>query len=221
MTFKLDSDLSAVNSILGAIGQAPVTKLEFNNPEIGLVYNLLQECTVDVQTEGWQFNTEEHRYFPLNASNEVVIDKDILRASLSQDRIFKNNSFNVTIRDRKLYNIDLHTFDFSGWEAQRPVKSGSGWTYETAPGVSLDVVTLLDFDDLPAVAQRYVTYCAAQRAATQLVSNSELMQMIEKQTGLLRAQMTNFECEQANANFMGYQDPAVYQTYHPFYTLAR
>ena len=71
MTFKLDSDLSAVNSILGAIGQAPVTKLEYDNPEISLVYNLLQECTVDVQTEGWQFNTEYARYFPLNSSNEI------------------------------------------------------------------------------------------------------------------------------------------------------
>ena len=221
MTFKLDSDLSAVNSILGAIGQAPVTKLEFDNPEISLVYNLLQECTVDVQTEGWQFNTEENRYFPLNTSNEIVIDPNILRASLSQDRVIKQNSFNVTIREGKLYNIDLHTFDFEGWEAMRPVKNGSRWTYQKAPGVCLDVVNLMDFDDLPAVAQRYVTYCAAQRAATQLVSNNELNQMIKEQTGILRAQMTNFECEQANANFMGYQDPAVYQTYHPFYTLAR
>lgn len=221
MTFKLDSDLSAVNSILGAIGQAPVTKLEFNNPEISLVNNLLQECTVDVQTEGWQFNTETNRYFPLNTSNEIVIDPRVLRASLSQDRIFKQNSFNVTIREGKLYNLDLHTFDFEGWEAQRRVKSGNSWTYQTAPGVCLDTVNLLDFDDLPAVAQRYVTYCAAQRAATQLVSNAELMKMIQQQTILLRSQMTNFECEQANANFMGYQDPAVYQTYHPFYTLAR
>ena len=80
----------------------------------------------------------------------------------------------------------------------------------------LDVVTLLDFDDLPSVAQRYVTYCAAQRAATQLVTNTELTQLIQQQTGMLRAQMTNFECEQADANFMGFQDPAVYQTYHPF-----
>ena len=221
MTFKLDSDLSAVNSILGAIGQAPVTKLEYDNPEISLVYNLLKECTVDVQTEGWQFNTEYSRYFPLNTSNEIPIPEGTLRASLSQERIIKHNSFNVTIREGKLYNLDLHTYDFEGWEAQRPVKNGTKWKYEKAPGVCLDVVTLLDFDDLPSVAQRYVTYCAAQRAATQLVTNRELTQLIQQQTGMLRAQMTNFECEQANANFMGYQDPAVYQTYHPFYTLAR
>ena len=143
MTFQLDSDLSAVNSILGAIGQAPVTKLEYDNPEISLVYNLLQECTVDVQTEGWQFNTEYARYFPLNTSNEIPIPEGTLRASLSQERIIKHNSFNVTIREGKLYNLDLHTFDFEGWEAQRPVKNGTQWRYEKAPGVCLDVVTLL------------------------------------------------------------------------------
>jgi len=58
MAFKLDSDLSAVNSILGAIGQAPVTTLNYENPELGLIMNLLEETTVDVQTEGWYFNTE-------------------------------------------------------------------------------------------------------------------------------------------------------------------
>ena len=59
MAFKLDSDLSAVNSILGAIGQAPVTTPNYENPELGLIMNLLEETNVDVQTEGWYFNTEK------------------------------------------------------------------------------------------------------------------------------------------------------------------
>ena len=58
-----DTELSAVNSILGSIGQSPVTNITGNsllNPEIAFVVNLLGEVNKDVQTIGWTFNTE-HR----------------------------------------------------------------------------------------------------------------------------------------------------------------
>ena len=57
-TTDLDTELSAVNSILGSIGQSPITTLNFNNPEISYIYNLLKEANTDVQSEGWSFNKE-------------------------------------------------------------------------------------------------------------------------------------------------------------------
>ena len=65
MTTQLntDTELSAVNSILGSIGQSPITNITGNslqNPEIAFVVNLLAEVNKDVQTIGWTFNTE-HR----------------------------------------------------------------------------------------------------------------------------------------------------------------
>ena len=50
---QTDNELSAVNQMLGAIGQSPVTVLEYTNPEISYCYQLLQECTRDVRNEGW------------------------------------------------------------------------------------------------------------------------------------------------------------------------
>ena len=50
-----DTELSAVNSILGSIGQSPITQLKnatgaliSTNPEISFIYNLLVEVTKDV-----------------------------------------------------------------------------------------------------------------------------------------------------------------------------
>ena len=54
------TELNAVNSILGAIGQTPVTQLDLENPETSFVYQLLQECNRDVQDEGWVFNREDY-----------------------------------------------------------------------------------------------------------------------------------------------------------------
>ena len=65
-TIDLDTELSAVNSILGSIGQAPVTTLgkltttvsstdevanTYENPEIALIYNIFKSCCQDVQND--------------------------------------------------------------------------------------------------------------------------------------------------------------------------
>jgi len=44
-TIDTDTELSAVNSILGAIGQAPLTELNFDNPEVSFIFNLLRDAT--------------------------------------------------------------------------------------------------------------------------------------------------------------------------------
>ena len=59
-TIDIDTELSAVNTILGSIGQSPISTLDFDNPEIAFIYNLLKESNQDVQTEGWVFNRENH-----------------------------------------------------------------------------------------------------------------------------------------------------------------
>ena len=43
-TIDTETELSAVNAILGAIGQAPVTSIDTsNNPEVGFLYNIFIE----------------------------------------------------------------------------------------------------------------------------------------------------------------------------------
>ena len=42
-TIDNDTELSAVNSILGSIGQSPVNSLNLQNPEIEFVYNVLTD----------------------------------------------------------------------------------------------------------------------------------------------------------------------------------
>ena len=65
-----ETELSSVNSILMAIGQAPINRiyqkdeypnndeLTYVNPEVAFVHSLLMEVNADVQNEGWVFNRE-------------------------------------------------------------------------------------------------------------------------------------------------------------------
>ena len=76
-------------------------------------------------------------------------------------------------------------------------------------------------DSLPSVFQRYITTRAASRAATQLVSNPQLVQLLGQQEAMTRAACIEYECNQGDHNFMGFPRETYYQTYQPFHVLRR
>tara|TARA_B100001778_G_scaffold118082_1_gene96987 strand:- start:3333 stop:3953 length:621 start_codon:yes stop_codon:yes gene_type:complete len=202
-TIDLDTELSAVNSILGAIGQAPVTVLVFDNPEIGLIYNLLRDANVDTQAEGWHFNTEKHVAFqPDSVTGKIAIANDVLQLDVSEG--WTRREYNVVRRNGVLYDKIDHTDDFS-----------------TIESIDLDVVKLVAFEDLPTIFRRYITNRASRTAATQLVANPQLVKLLAQQEALSRAALMEYECNQGNHSMFGFPENTVYQTYQPWRNLRR
>ena len=168
-TIDLDTELSAVNSILGAIGQAPVTSLVYDNPEISFIYNLLRDANVDTQAEGWHFNTELHvKYTPDSVTGKITIANDVLQLDVSNG--WSRRNYDVVRRGGYLYDKIDHTDDFSSIDS-----------------IDLDVVKLQNYEDLPIIFRRYITYRASRMAATQLVANPKLVELIAQQEALSRA----------------------------------
>ena len=85
----------------------------------------------------------------------------------------------------------------------------------------LDIVYLFPFEDLPNVFKRYITYRAAIRAATQLVANPQLVQLLQAQEGMARAACIEYECNQGDHSFFGIPHESRYQSYQPFNSLRR
>ena len=106
-TIDLDTELSAVNSILGAIGQSPLTTLNFDNPEVSMIYNLLRDANVDTQAEGWHFNTEKHVKFAIDANGKIAIGNDILSMDLHDNQARRTH--NLVRRNGFLYDKQDHT----------------------------------------------------------------------------------------------------------------
>ena len=211
-TIDTDTELSAVNSILGAIGQSPVTTLgsptactsTYDNPEIAFIYNLLRDANVDTQTEGWHFNTERHVQYTPDTNNKIQIGNDILQMDVSKG--WTHRQYDVVKRNGYLYDKYDHTDD---------------WSDLTSDGIDLDVVKLLSFEDLPDVFKRYITYRAARMAATQLVANPQLVQLLGQQESLSRAACMEYECNQGNHSMFGFPEDTVYTTYQPWRNLRR
>ena len=204
-TIDTETELSAVNAILGAIGQAPVTSIDTsNNPEVGFLYNILRDCNVDVQNEGWHFNTERHvKYTPDSSNNKIAIGNDILKMDVTDGWTKRN--YDVVKRNGFLYDKLDHTDDWS----------------ELSDGIDLDIVRLLSFEDLPSPFKRYIITKASVRAATQLVGNPQLVQMLQSQEALAKATVMEYECNQGNHTMFGLPDDSTYNSYQPWRSLGR
>ena len=194
------TELNAVNSILGAIGQTPVTTLDLENPETSFVYQLLQECNRDVQDEGWVFNREQCYPVTPDQNGFITLPANILRMDVSENDVYRTSD--VVKRDGKLYDKYRHTFEF-----KRPVY--------------MDIVWLFPFSDLPSVFQRYITSRASGRAATQLVSNPNLTQLLTAQEAQTRAACLEYECNQGDHNMLDFQPGTAYRSYRPYTALRR
>ena len=199
-TIDLDTELSAVNSILGAIGQSPLTTLNFDNPEVAMIYNLLRDANVDTQAEGWHFNTEKHVKFAKDINGKIAIGNDIL--SMDGHDNYTKRTRDLVRRNGFIYDKMEHTDVFT-------------------EDLDLDVVRLYNFEDLPIVFRRYITYRASRVAATKLVANPQLAKLLAQQEALARAALMEYECNQGDHSMFGFDEGSTYQTYQPFKNLRR
>ena len=199
-TIDTDTELSAVNSILGSIGQSPITTLNFTNPEISFIYNILNEVNKDVQNEGWHFNTEYHVKITPDSNGYLSIPANTLRYDLHDDAY--NKTRDVVTRNGRLYDLIDHTDVFT-------------------EDLYVDIVTLYTFTNLPNPFQRYITYRCAVRAATQLVSNPNLVALLKEDESKARAVCMEYECSKGDHSFFGLPHESYYKSYQPYDALKR
>ena len=207
--YTTETELSSVNSILGAIGQSPINKifnlnadkeLVYVNPEVSFIHNILLETCKDVQNEGWVFNREDD--YPISPDSEgfVLIPKNVLRMDITAGQIWRMTD--VVRREGKLYDKVHHTYVFD-----RPIRCNITWQFA--------------YDDLPSVFQKYITYRASVTAATQLTASSELTQLLSKKENEARASCVEYECNQGNYTYFGWPAGTSYRSYQPYNVLQR
>ena len=192
--------LSAVNQVLGAIGQAPVQVLEFRNPEISYIYRILQETTLEVQLEGWSFNTELNYTLTPDFRGYIIYPDNVLSMDVSDGQIWRTTD--VVRRQGLLYD-KLHQ------------------SYEWTGPVDIDFVWEIEYSDIPPAATNYIINRSKAKAAQYLVGDSNLVQMMQKDEALSRASLLEHECNQGDYTMFGTPSGTAYRSYQPYQALAR
>ena len=192
----LTDELSAVNTLLQAIGEAPVNSIEISESvDVAATRQTLQEVSNAVQTQGWWFNREYGmKLTPEATSNEIVLPRNTLKVSKAYDTEQQTGTLRVSRRAGKLYDPNNSTFVWDG-----PV-----W---------VDLVVKLDWDDLPESARSYITIRAAKLYQGRIQTNA-LVDRITDGEVLARLVTLNDEEDEAVRHNELRDNPDTYNRLH-------
>ena len=200
-TTNATQELPAINQILMACGQAPVTTLDETNPDVAIAYQTLTEVSREVQSEGWTFNKEDHYEMTPDSSDEIVIPANILQIDLTQSDAGDKKAIR---RNGKLYDKYNHT---------------DKWTNGA---IEADVLWLFDWVDLPRPIQDYITARASSITSSRIVGDSTQYQMLQQKEAYMRAMALEYETSQGDYSFFGHPDGShPYVSYQPYQALSR
>ena len=201
-TYAVSTELDAVNQILSSVGQAPVTTLDLQNPEVAIVLNTLREVNKQVQAEGWVFNTERHyELTPDSVTQEILYPTNVLQ--IDTHRFQHYDDYDVIRRDGKVYDKLNHTYQF-----EEPIIA--------------DVVWYFDFTDVPPAIQAYIVARAARMCVTKMIGDQEINKLLAEQELQTRAFALEYECNQGDYTMFGFRDGQnYYNSYQPYQALAR
>ncbi len=172
------SETEAVNVLLGAIGEAPVSTLVDGPEEVSRALSVLRDTSHQVQENGYQFNTERNYSLVPDVDGAITLAANIVRCD--QDMDFDSGDYDLVQRGTQLYDRKNHTAVFT-------------------QTVKAEVVLLLPFTSLPPIARRYITLKAARKFQAQTIGSETLHAFTEEDER--DAKMAFEEAEGENADY--------------------
>lgn len=148
------SELDAVNLMLSTIQRLPVNSLEDSGlADVAMARQELDRTSLEVQSEGWEFNTFYNKEYPLDSNGKLPLPSNTISADAVDKTI--NVSYRIINGNPYLYNKDDNSYTFSN-----PLK--------------LEVILKYDFEELPPNAQRFIATRAARRFNNKILGDDAI-----------------------------------------------
>lgn len=167
--------LEALNTVLDAIGTYPVTSYESSHPDAVRAKQHLSRFNTEIQSRGWWFNQEVDLLLSVvDISNKILLPSNTLTVNpVDQRQAYVR-------RGNYLYDTVNHTFEFGG-------------------PVAVNLVSELEFVDLPISVQNYVARSAALEFA--IVREGDQQKISKLETAMYTARSQAFSDELKNGNY--------------------
>jgi len=173
----LTSKLDAVNTMLGYVTEAPVNSIANTTalpPSAALAKGVIDEVSREVQQDGWHFNTAQDYKLEANASNKFVLPDNVLQV----DTV--DTTYDVVQRGTALFDRKNYTDTF------------------TVDELKVNITFLLEYEELPEQARRYIALKASRMFANRLVGSREIEALIYRDE--IRAKAAMEEAEGNNSD---------------------
>ncbi len=201
MVLALTSELEAVNKVLQMTGEAPVNSLVGQVGIAKQAQDALNSASREVQSEGWNFNTDYEKELKRDSNNEIKLGVTTTRVFIDP-HLYPD--YDIVLRSGKLYERKKQLFTFT----------------EDLKG---DVTTILDWLELPEYARRYIMVRAGRQLQEAVVGSAEYAKInitteMEARSQFLEEETTRDEHSMLRGNT---NQTAHFSTYRPSRALTR
>jgi hypothetical protein len=173
--------------MLGHIGEAPVNSI--SNPSAlpisaSTAISVLDEISREVQSEGWYFNSEKDVTLSPDVSGNIVLDSDVVFADVV------DYTLDVAQRGSKLFDRKNNTLVFT-------------------KDVTVSLIRLLDWDDLPEPARRYITLRASRIFQGRMIGSRELEALIARDEYIAKSRLEDYDSNSSDRTIFDSYDAAI------------
>jgi len=169
------TELQAINLMLSAIGESPVSTIDVMHPDVLSSKMLLDHAVQEVLEPGKWFNTERNLFLHPNSDGEIVLPS----LYLSVDPV--DTKLDYVERNGRLYDMTNHTFYFAG-------------------GVYVDLSMGMPFAELPFVAQNLALYNAAHALQANFVGDERKLANLTERRKLAYIEFNKAELRAGDYN---------------------
>ena len=151
MPLSKTTKIQAINTMLSTVGEPPINSLAAQRADALIAQNILDEVCREVLTYGWQFNTDEGIYLtPDSNTGFIYVPDTVVRVDMDRNEL----EYDIVVRGNRLYNRKNNSYVFSGQ-------------------IKVVQIYLMDFDEMPETAKRYVTIRAARIFQDRMVGSEK------------------------------------------------
>lgn len=184
LTYVPTTELEAVNSMLEAIGEMPVSSLtDSGNTDAAIAYRRLHAVNRKVQTRGLHCNTEEHYPLTRGQDGRITVPANALRVDCT------GNDKDVVVRGGYLYDRYNHTYVFTA-------------------DIEVDITFFLPFTDLPEAVRSYVFIKASREFQQKVLGSPDLDSFNEQEEVMAWAELFRTEMMNADASVLDHPTAA-------------
>jgi len=170
------TELEAVNTMLITIGEQPVSSLDnlAGLQDASIARQILSNISRAVQSKGWTFNLDLQVTYTPDANGQINLGSNVLRIDTTSK--VRSTTKDIVERGGKLYDRENNTSVFTD-------------------DIKVDRVIVLNFDDLPEAARRYIATRAARVFHDRVVGSGELHRFFQEDEGQAWSELLEYEAE--------------------------
>lgn len=173
------TELEAINDMLSLISESPVASLDEASrvADAQIAMQLLRRESRTVQTRGWDWNTEQDLTLSPDIDGNIVLPKNTVSVDPTDPQL------DYIMRGGKLWDRTNKTFNIG-------------------KKVSVTIMFLHPFEELPETARRYISMAAGRKFENRTIGDGSSHQINELDVLKAWAILLQEECDNTESNVL-------------------